>query len=101
MGALLGESHARIVQIGEHHVDVEPRGTLLVLTNRDVPGVIGKVGTLLGAAGLNISDYHQARPPRPGDDALAAITLEVRAPRQVLDDLRRMTEVTGVWQVEL
>jgi D-3-phosphoglycerate dehydrogenase len=101
MGALLGESHARIVQIGEHHVDVEPRGTLLVLTNRDVPGVIGKVGTLLGAAGLNISDYHQARPPRPGDDALAAITLEVRAPRQVLDDLRRMSEVTGVWQVEL
>lgn len=100
-GALLGEAHARIVQIGDHHVDVEPYGTLLVLTNRDVPGVIGKVGTLLGAAGVNISDYHQSRPPRRGDDALAAIALEVRAPAPVLEDLRRMPEVTGVWQVDL
>jgi hypothetical protein len=100
-GALLGEAHARIVRINDYHVDVEPYGTLLVLANHDVPGVIGKVGTLLGDAGVNISDYHQSRPPRKGDDALAAIALEVRAPAPVLEDLRRMSEVTGVWQVDL
>lgn len=99
-GALLGEA-PRVVAIGDHHVDVEPFGAILLLTNRDVPGVVGKVGTLLGAAGLNIRDYHQSRPARQGGDALAAIALEVRAPVPVLDELRRMPEVTGVWQVDL
>ena len=100
-GALLGESHARIIAIGDHVIDVEPRGTLVVITNRNVPGVVGKVGTILGTAGVNISDYHQARPPKPGDDALAAITVDVRVPVPVQDELRKLPEVTGVWQVEL
>jgi D-3-phosphoglycerate dehydrogenase len=100
-GALLGERHLRLIAIGEHLVDVEPSGTLVVLTNRDVPGVIGKVGTILGASGVNISDYHQARPPHPGEEALAAITVEVRVPQQVLDELRRLPEITAVWQVDL
>jgi D-3-phosphoglycerate dehydrogenase len=100
-GALLGEKHQRLVAINDHLVDVEPTGTLVVLTNRDVPGVIGKVGTILGVGGVNISDYHQARPPQKGDDALAAITVDVRVPNAVLDELRRLPEVTGVWQVDL
>jgi D-3-phosphoglycerate dehydrogenase len=101
VGALLGESRMRLVGIGEHDVDVEPAGPLVVLTNRDVPGVVGRVGTLLGGAGLNISGYHQSRAPRQGDDALAAISLDARCPTPVLDDLRQMPEVTGVWQVDL
>lgn len=100
-GALLGESHARIIAINEHVIDVEPSGTLVVITNRNVPGVIGRVGTILGGAGVNISDYHQARPPKSGDDALAAITVDVRVPQPVLDELRKLPEVNGVWQVEL
>ena len=100
-GALLGESHARIIAIGDHVIDVEPQGTLVVITNRNVPGVVGKVGTILGGAGVNISDYHQARPPKSGGDALAAITVDVRVPQPVLDELRKLPEVTGVWQVEL
>ncbi|NIP60228.1 MAG: phosphoglycerate dehydrogenase, partial [Gemmatimonadetes bacterium] len=51
-GALLGDRHPRIVRIGEYHVDVVPQGSLVVLKNRDVPGVIGRVGTLLGSHGL-------------------------------------------------
>jgi D-3-phosphoglycerate dehydrogenase len=100
-GALLGDSHARIVAIGEYRVDIEPSGAILVLTNRDVPGVVGKVGTILGNAGVNISDYHQSRPPRPGQDALAAIAVDVRIPQAVIDELRRLPETTGVWQVNL
>ena len=59
-GALLGETHARIVRIGEFHVDIVPEGTLIVLRNHDVPGVIGRVGTLLGDHQINIAEYHQA-----------------------------------------
>jgi D-3-phosphoglycerate dehydrogenase len=100
-GALLGENHARIIAIGDHVIDVEPQGHLVVITNRNVPGVVGKVGTILGTAGVNISDYHQARPPKGTGDALAAITVDVRVPQPVIDELRKLPEVTGVWQVEL
>lgn len=100
-GALLSEQHLRIIGIGEHHMNVEPVGTLVVITNKDVPGVVGRVGTILGGANVNISDYHQAKPPAKGDDALAAITVDVRVPVPVLDELRKLPEVTGVWQVDL
>jgi D-3-phosphoglycerate dehydrogenase len=48
---------------------------MLVLTNADVPGVIGRVGTLLGDAGVNIAEYHQSRTSQ-GGNALAAITVD-------------------------
>ena len=66
---------ARITQIGAFRVDVSPRQTLIVLTNDDVPGVIGQVGTLLGHAHVNIAEYHQAR-LAAGGEALAAISVD-------------------------
>src|SRR2546422_4578147 len=53
-GALVGDSHGRVIRIDEYHVDVAPEGWMIVIRNRDVPGVIGRVGTLLGQAGINI-----------------------------------------------
>ena len=69
------EAAPRLTRIGAFHVDVHPRGTLLILTNRDVPGVIGHVGTALGAAGVNIAEYHQARLAQ-GGEALAAVAVD-------------------------
>jgi D-3-phosphoglycerate dehydrogenase len=68
-------SAPRLTRIGSFHVDVTPRQTLIVLTNNDVPGVIGRVGTLLGDAGVNIAEYHQAR-LQQGGEALAAISVD-------------------------
>ncbi|MBX3146893.1 MAG: phosphoglycerate dehydrogenase [Gemmatimonadales bacterium] len=65
----------RLTQVGPFHVDVAPRETLIVLTNRDVPGVIGHVGTALGNAGVNIAEYHQARLAE-GGQALAVISVD-------------------------
>jgi D-3-phosphoglycerate dehydrogenase / 2-oxoglutarate reductase len=65
----------RLTQIGSFHVDVTPRQTLIILTNNDVPGVIGRVGTLLGDASVNIAEYHQARLAQ-GGEALAAISVD-------------------------
>jgi D-3-phosphoglycerate dehydrogenase len=65
----------RVTRIGAFDVDIHPRGTLLILTNRDVPGVIGRVGTVLGAAGVNIAEYHQARLAQ-GGEALAAVAVD-------------------------
>lgn len=77
--SVAGVAHAtgtpRITQIGPFDVDIHPRGTLIILTNRDVPGVIGHVGTALGEAGVNIAEYHQSRLAE-GGEALAAIGVD-------------------------
>ncbi|UCC26667.1 MAG: phosphoglycerate dehydrogenase [Gemmatimonadales bacterium] len=99
-GALLGEHHPRLVGLDGYDVNVAPSGTLLVLRNRDVPGVIGRVGTLLGAAGLNIAEYHQARRSE-GGDALAAVVLDGAFPGEVLEQLAELPEITDARVVEL
>ncbi len=81
----------RLTRIGAFHVDVHPRGTLVILANRDVPGVIGHVGTVLGAAGVNIAEYHQARLAQ-GGEALAAITVDGVVDGEAADTLRGTLE---------
>lgn len=97
-GALLGEGHSRLVRINEFHVDTVPRDTVLVIRNRDVPGVIGEVGTRLGAADVNIAEYHQAR-RAAGGDALAVITVDEAVSEEVLEELAGLPNVTAVRQV--
>ena len=99
-GALLGESHPRVVLIDDFRVDMVPRGTLLVLRNQDVPGVIGRVGTVLGDAGINIAGYHQSRLDA-GGDALAVVSVDGRVDPRVLDQLRALSEIRSVRQVHL
>ncbi|HLM68261.1 MAG TPA: phosphoglycerate dehydrogenase, partial [Longimicrobium sp.] len=99
-GAVLGETHGRIIRIGAFRVDVAPRGTLVVLRNRDVPGVIGRVGTLLGEADVNIAEYHQAR-LQIGGEALAAISVDSRIPQETVDRLCAFDEIVEVRQVEM
>ena len=89
---------ARLTRIEQYKVDVQPRDTLIVLTNKDVPGVIGRVGTLLGGAGVNIAEYHQSRLEQ-GGDALAAIAVdgtiadEIRARLLALPEIRSVSVV--------
>jgi D-3-phosphoglycerate dehydrogenase len=99
-GALLGDRHMRIVRVDDFHVDMVPRGTVLVLRNRDVPGVIGHVGTVLGNAGINIAEYHQAR-LGAGGDALALVNVDGAVPESVLAELAALGEMRDVRQVRL
>lgn len=52
-GTVFGRSQ-RLVRVDDLHLDLEPRGTILITTHDDRPGVIGELGTLLGQAGVNI-----------------------------------------------
>ena len=99
-GALLAERHPRIVRINDFHVDLHPRGTLVIIRNRDVPGVIGRVGTVLGDAAINIAEYHQAR-LQAGGAALAAVSVDGQIPADLLDLLRAVPDVFDARQVEL
>lgn len=99
-GALLEGAHPRIVRIGAFHVDIRPRGTLVVVHNRDVPGVIGRVGSLLGSATVNIAEYHQSR-LAAGGDALGVISVDGAVDEAALAQLRAVPEIESVRQVQL
>jgi D-3-phosphoglycerate dehydrogenase len=99
-GALLGDTHPRIVRIEDYRVDIVPAGALIVLKNHDVPGVIGRVGTILGDHDINIAEYHQARMSK-GGQALAAIAVDGDVDESVREALLELPEVSSAVVVRL
>jgi D-3-phosphoglycerate dehydrogenase len=99
-GAVVAGRHPRIVRIDRFRVVVRARGTLVVLKNHDVPGVIGRVGTVLGEAGINIAEYHQAR-LHAGQEALAAISVDHGLNDELVAELRALPDVLEVHMVNL
>jgi len=99
-GALRGDGTSTLVRVGPYPVNVSPRGSLLFVWNRDVPGVIGRVGTLLGDAGMNIGEFHQSRDAESGE-SLSVIGLDAGLSPEVRQELARLTDVLDVRQVSL
>jgi D-3-phosphoglycerate dehydrogenase len=73
---------------------------MLVMRNRDVPGVIGRVGTILGEGGVNISRFHLGRRER-GGEAMAVIEVDAAVDKKILEALRSMAQVVAARQIEL
>ena len=90
----------RITEIDGFHLEAVPRGHLLVMRNRDVPGVIGSVGTILGQNGVNISRFHLGR-HAPGGDAIAVIEVDAPLSREALQSLRSLEQVISATPIEL
>jgi D-3-phosphoglycerate dehydrogenase / 2-oxoglutarate reductase len=75
-GTLAGKaSSPRVVSINGRGVEVSATGKLLIIENRDEPGMIGYVGTLLGKDGVNIANMSLSR-QEPGQTALMVINLD-------------------------
>ncbi len=99
-GVLLAGGHARLTRVGDFRVDVAAQGSLIMLRNRDVPGVIGQVGTILGDAGANIAEYHQSR-QGGGGEALAVISMDGPVEARTVDALRALPDVLDARQAQL
>jgi D-3-phosphoglycerate dehydrogenase len=90
----------RITEIDGFHIEATPRGHMLVMRNRDVPGVIGRVGTILGEHEINISRFHLGRRER-GGEAIAVIEVDAAADAETLEALRSLPEILSVRVIEL
>jgi D-3-phosphoglycerate dehydrogenase len=87
-GTLAGaKGDQRIVNIDDTPFDVPPVDNMVVIQNDDRPGVIGAVGTLLGNAGVNISDMDVSR-VNGSETAVMLIAPSAPVPAHVLDALR-------------
>ena len=81
-GSLFG-GQPRIVDIKGVAVEAELRGHMLYITNKDRPGLIGAVGSILGDSGTNIASFHLGRADS-GGDAIALIATDNPLPAKVL-----------------
>ncbi len=94
-GSAFSDDHLRIVNLMGYQVDFKPTGNMLFLKNKDVPGVIGKVGTMLGDQNVNIAEYHLSR-SKESDIAYAIIKLDNPATSAVLNSLSVLNDLLEV-----
>jgi D-3-phosphoglycerate dehydrogenase len=90
-GTLVGKRNAqRVMQVNGYDIEMAPSRYMLFFTYDDRPGIIGKIGTILGDAEINIATMDVGRPTR-GGTALMGLTLDSPVPSEVID--RILTEV--------
>jgi D-3-phosphoglycerate dehydrogenase len=84
-GTVFADNVGRIVFIDDFRIDVVPKGTLLYFRNVDRPGVIGKVGTILGKYNINIAGFELSR--QKGGNAMAFVSVDNKIPKKVIDEI--------------
>ena len=90
-GTLFNEE-PRVVEIKGIPIDAKLGPNMLYITNRDKPGLIGAVGTVLGDAKVNIATFHLGRSHEDGD-AIALIEVDGTPPEGVIDKLSALEHV--------
>jgi D-3-phosphoglycerate dehydrogenase / 2-oxoglutarate reductase len=86
-GTTMGPRDAeRLVAVNGIEIDMSPSAHMAFLFYEDRPGVIGKVGTILGGAGINIASMQVGR-RKQGGEALMALTVDAGVPASVLDQV--------------
>lgn len=99
-GTLLNGYGARLVKVDSYSVDVIPKGHILYIHHQDKPGVIGRVGTLLGTHDVNIATMQVGRAD-VGGDAIMMLTVDKPVSPAVLDHLGELAEIVNVTEVDL
>jgi D-3-phosphoglycerate dehydrogenase / 2-oxoglutarate reductase len=104
-GAVLRENTPRLLHVDGIDVEAPLEQNLIYMRNQDVPGVIGKVGTILGKHGINIANFSlgrhsEAQPGRP-HDAIAVVHVDGGVPEAVISELRGVPAVQQAKAVQL
>jgi len=97
---LFGNQYLRIVQLGPYHLDTFMDGILLIFTHRDVPGLIGFIGTIFGKHQVNIAQMTVGR-QLPGGEAIAVLNLDSMPPEEALKEVRAHPQISSLSVVQL
>lgn len=99
-GTLFGNQFLRITQLGPYHLEAYLDGVLLVFTHRDVPGLIGFIGTIFGKHNVNIAQMNVGR-QLPGGEAIAVLNLDSPPPEAALKEVRAHPKIHSLNVVKL
>lgn len=100
MGSLFTKTDPRIIRINNFYVDLVPSGHMVYISNNDLPGVVGEIGTILGKSNINIAGMTFGR-INPGGDAITVLNIDNAPSEDVMDKLRRAKNVNEVKTIEL
>jgi D-3-phosphoglycerate dehydrogenase len=98
-GAFFGAT-PRIVSINSRPVEARPQGVVLVLENTDRPGMVGRIGTLLGAHGVNIATMSLSR-NQAGGTALTVLNLDTAPSETLLREICRSEDIHSARVIQL
>ena len=99
-GTVFSRDNVRILYIDGYRVDIRPAGPMLITKHTDRPGIIGKVGTLLGDTGINIAGMHVGRESE-GQGAVMVLKLDTLIPDDVLARIRQIDGMETARLVQL
>jgi len=99
-GTLFTKAAPRIVKINEFWVDCVPEGNMLVVFNKDVPGIIGEIGTVFGRNNINIASVSFGRDIK-GGNAISVWNVDSDVPKKVHDEIRKTKNIQEVKLVKV
>jgi len=100
-GAVLHGRSPRLLAVDDIDVEAPLEHNIVYLQNRDVPGVIGKIGTVLGSHKVNIGNFALGRRAGEGSDAIAVVQVDSKVPEAALAELRKIEAVKVAKTVRL
>ncbi|HET7169128.1 MAG TPA: phosphoglycerate dehydrogenase [Candidatus Limnocylindrales bacterium] len=100
VGGTVAAGEPRITRLGAYRLDMEPARVMLITHHTDQPGMVGRIGAMLGEADVNISAMHLAR-SRPREDALMILALDDDVPATVEEAIRGLDAVLELWTIRL
>ena len=98
MGTLFTNNDPRIVKMDNYYVEAIPSGYMLVVSNNDVPGVVGRIGTILGKEGVNIAEMSFGRDKKTGL-AISLLNVDSEISKTALKKLKSAKDIIDVKQV--
>lgn len=99
-GALFANKKPRIVKIDNYYVDAMPEGNMVLILNKDVPGIVGQLGTLLGKNNINIAGMTFGR-QKPGGEAVSLCNVDSEIPERVLKELKKSKDIYDAKLIKL
>ena len=99
-GAIFGSKYPRIVRVNNFYLEAVPEGYILILHNKDVPGVVGAVGSILGKNGINIAGMELGRSEK-GGNAISFTHVDEPVLKKALDELRALPQIVSAELVKL
>jgi D-3-phosphoglycerate dehydrogenase len=99
-GALLGDNEIRITSIDDFPINVPPSRYMLFTLHRDMPGIIGKLGSLLGNLNVNIASMQVGRKIVRGD-AVMVLSIDDPVPDGVLEEIKKEQGIRDAYTVTL
>lgn len=99
-GALLSDGEIRITDLDEFPINVPPSEYMLFTLHRDMPGIIGKIGSLLGSYNVNIASMQVGRKIVRGD-AVMVLSLDDPLPEGILSEITKVAGIRDAYTVKL